>query len=983
MNKRLIVVFCYILVSCSSVAQSELDEKKNTRIDNLEEITTKTNQDIKKIVATEKLNQKYQKILFSSKSKVINNQSFDDEFGIDGIEYTSDLDELYKRIDKKIKFEELEFKKKIKNPLYLTYAYREYNKLKITKEEYQKALKKSKFYYKRNIDKSLEYAEKAGKIAIRLWGNESEKLLDVYHQISNNELNSPTAMNRFIFEEASLDIAKKNFGINDIRTIIRYVYIANIYYIERDIEQSISFLNKALSLIKNIKNKNSNKVGDFYKEIGTLYQKIAQEYSRYTPEAILYSNKAKAYQQYPNKSEDDLSSNYQKKAKFYIEEKNYNLALDYLKKVEKIEEAHIDKEYFKKDTPILAEIYHDLGIVYKALNRPAVALKYYKKVLQFSNDRFILKTIPNAHFYHDISQLYFQVNDYKNAYQYEKKSLQFFSEMKIKLFKKALYSEKLTFLTKNNYNTQYLLQVAYAYQQTLSNQKKRQKIILEAFKFWLSTKGDISNVESFLSKLRVKTKDKKVKQVIEDFLQIKRNYAQLLLLKMVNPKKFSTQQEKALKEAEKQEQKLERYLAPHLEHYSSLFGGYIMRNPELFDISNITDILHPDELYIDFAKVGNEYYSFTINSKGTIGFYHIKNQNTPIDTLVKNFRKAIISKQPTHALGKKLYHQLVQPIENISSYKKLIISPDGLLTLLPFEALNNYNKNYLIQKYDIVYVLSAKELYKTRNSATFIHFPKGIISLSFIDYDTQSSSLIKKESSGRKDFDGTLFHNFNGLNRLKNTIDEAKIMQNIFRKNQFISYENRDVTKKLLYSFNAPQILHLSTHSFYGNDDKIKVHPLMKSALALSEYNAIAESDDIRGIMSALEFSTLNLYPTELVFFSSCESAKGDIYSAEGVSGLNRGARVAGAERIISTLWSVNEIASLKFTTRYYTFLAKHQRWIVSFGTNKIIAFEYEKALRTTKLSMIKEHPFFWAGFIQYGVAPIYGYKGNPIKSKR
>ena len=110
--------------------------------------------------------------------------------------------------------------------------------------------------------------------------------------------------------------------------------------------------------------------------------------------------------------------------------------------------------------------------------------------------------------------------------------------------------------------------------------------------------------------------------------------------------------------------------------------------------------------------------------------------------------------------------------------------------------------------------------------------------------------------------------------------------------------------------------------------------------------------------MSALEFSNLNLYNTELVLFSSCESGRGDIHSSEGVYGLNKGAKLAGAKRVISTLWSVASKESLELTNRFYEHL------------NENNMKGYSDALRETKLEMIERgyHPFFWAGFIENGI---------------
>ncbi|CAA6803756.1 MAG: Argininosuccinate lyase, partial [uncultured Sulfurovum sp.] len=132
-----------------------------------------------------------------------------------------------------------------------------------------------------------------------------------------------------------------------------------------------------------------------------------------------------------------------------------------------------------------------------------------------------------------------------------------------------------------------------------------------------------------------------------------------------------------------------------------------------------------------------------------------------------------------------------------------------------------------------------------------------------------------------------------------------------------------------------------------------------------------------RGLMSALEFSTLNLYNTELVLFSSCESGIGDRHSAEGVSGLNKGAKLAGAKRVISTLWSVDSKGSLELTNRFYKYLKEDKLgYAHALKTAKLFMINQEPAyqlpnkdITTKEYEMTKiRHPFYWAGFVENGI---------------
>ncbi len=107
------------------------------------------------------------------------------------------------------------------------------------------------------------------------------------------------------------------------------------------------------------------------------------------------------------------------------------------------------------------------------------------------------------------------------------------------------------------------------------------------------------------------------------------------------------------------------------------------------------------------------------------------------------------------------------------------------------------------------------------------------------------------------------------------------------------------------------------------------------------------------GILTALEVANLDLQDTDLVVLSACDTGLGSIHNTEGVFGLQRAFKFAGADNILVSLWSVNDRATKELMIRFYRNLLKKEQ-------------SPAVALRNAKADIRKKNPNprFWAGFI-------------------
>ena len=172
--------------------------------------------------------------------------------------------------------------------------------------------------------------------------------------------------------------------------------------------------------------------------------------------------------------------------------------------------------------------------------------------------------------------------------------------------------------------------------------------------------------------------------------------------------------------------------------------------------------------------------------------------------------------------------------------------------------------------------------------------------------------------------------------------------------------------------------LHLSTHGFYYTADEADHfsysffqidHPfvsaedrmLNRSGLILSGANHILEDevlpDNVEdGILTAREIADVDLHGLDLVVLSACRTGLGDLSQSEGVFGLQRGFKKAGANTILMSLWKVDDRATQILMTHFYHSLLA--------GKSKYEALQSaQKRLRKVEKGKYAS-PKYWAAFI-------------------
>lgn len=342
-----------------------------------------------------------------------------------------------------------------------------------------------------------------------------------------------------------------------------------------------------------------------------------------------------------------------------------------------------------------------------------------------------------------------------------------------------------------------------------------------------------------------------------------------------------------------------------------------------------------------------------------------------------------------------LYSLLFQPLEpHLAGVKTIFFSPSGQLHLLNFGAISIGRDSILSQKYRLIRVGSTRQL-MTRD--TEIADPPQPLAILFggVQYDTNTVAI---RAANVKLDKLTVFRTLNAtelpfsftdstlragtFNYLQGTAEEVENIRPLIQNrgiavHAFIGFEaTEEAFKRIGLAAPPPRILHLATHGFFFPDPenrdeegglrnnepafKISGHPMIRSGLVLAGGNHAwktgepASPDLEDGILTAYEISQANLRGTELVVLSACQTGLGDLHINEGVYGLQRAFKIAGARFLVMSLWEVPDGTTQEFMTLFY------QKWL---SENLLLP----DAFRATQVAMRKKYPgqpLNWAGWV-------------------
>ena len=306
------------------------------------------------------------------------------------------------------------------------------------------------------------------------------------------------------------------------------------------------------------------------------------------------------------------------------------------------------------------------------------------------------------------------------------------------------------------------------------------------------------------------------------------------------------------------------------------------------------------------------------------------------------------------------YDQYWEPIKSkLEGVKRVYFSPDGVYHLINLPTLKNQRTGeFLLDETEIVNVTTTGNIEGDNeeselSSAVLIGRPLYAASSGIQLEELQTRSFSKN------------FRNAS-IADLPGTEDEIISIRTVLEQEgittaQFIGPH---ASEDGLYQLQSPDILHIATHGFWSGTESATpgyriLNAMINSGLLMAgvvDYyssDVLAASND--GILTAYEAQSLELEGTDLVVLSACETGLGDLDAGEGVYGLQRAFRTAGAKSVVTSLWKVDDQGTKDFMITFYQQMAS--------VSNKRAAF------RSAQLAMKKKYkdPYYWGAFVLIG----------------
>jgi CHAT domain-containing protein len=412
---------------------------------------------------------------------------------------------------------------------------------------------------------------------------------------------------------------------------------------------------------------------------------------------------------------------------------------------------------------------------------------------------------------------------------------------------------------------------------------------------------------------------------------------------------------------------LERYNFRYTRSLDSLMGVIEKKYPAFYNLKyntktasleSVPEIVGPKENLLNYILTDDKLFIFVVNQ--SYNEVIVRDLDKSFHQHLERFRE-ILSTMPSTTDARKsfneymslaydLYLNLIAPAEPFLISNRLTISPDNMLSYIPFETLvtsEYYNKDllyrdapFLLKSRKISYIFSATLSSETADMG--LHF--------------KNSAIAFAPTYSKRELADSVIRYFPGLKGnvpdLPFAAEEACTAVDLCGGKAFVGNDATESAYKREAS--GYDIIHLAMHTLL--DDQTPLY----SKMIFSEIPGSADD----GLLNTYEVYNVPL-KARMVVLSSCNTGSGKLTTGEGIQSLARGFISSGGKSVVMSMWEVEDYAGSEVVKLFYKNITN--------GNTK------SQALRKARLDFLKHadqrrsHPYYWSTLIVYGDdSPLY-----------
>jgi CHAT domain-containing protein len=364
----------------------------------------------------------------------------------------------------------------------------------------------------------------------------------------------------------------------------------------------------------------------------------------------------------------------------------------------------------------------------------------------------------------------------------------------------------------------------------------------------------------------------------------------------------------------------------------------------------IQAILYPNEVVLEYVLSEPRSYCVWI-SKKRAGLQVLLSGRQQIEDLTRKYLDETRGKSDDIDVAKQLYALLLSPLPQEAIGDRLIVVPDGILHLLPFDTLREPGGSLLLETRTISYVPASTVLSVLRNTKETQSARRSFLGIGDVAYQNQGgvSRKLDKPAALKQRLMRGLSDNFGAsLYDLPHTREEVTEVNKLVGNDGIVllGAEATETAFKTqpLQDF---KIIHLAAHGFADTQFP------ERSGLVLG----VDPKSHDDGLLQVREIIRLR-FNADLVTLSACNTGVGKLQGQEGVTNLVEAFLVSGAKSVVASLWSADDTYTLDLMERFYTHIAEGQ--------------DKASALRQAKLDLLAKYgrqvpPYYWGAFVLVG----------------